>query len=67
MCSILFPPRIFNQAPDGKDKTAFLNANYAVWQDSIDVGAGNATGEWTTLLRTSLELEIALFWSAFDK
>ncbi|MCJ1450178.1 hypothetical protein MMC28_000507, partial [Mycoblastus sanguinarius] len=46
--------------------TTFLDANDAVWENGIDTGGGGIVGEWNTLFRTALKLEIALFASAFD-
>ncbi len=47
-------------------KTAFLDANEAVWENGIDTGRGRTVGDWNTLFRTALKLEIALFASAFQ-
>ena len=58
---------IFRDSKSLTERPAFLNANYAVWQNDVDTGTGNVTDDWTTLLRTALKLEIALFASAFDE
>ncbi|KAL8635453.1 MAG: hypothetical protein Q9228_007054 [Teloschistes exilis] len=47
--------------------TAFLSANEAVWKDGIDTGTSGRMGEWTSLFRTALRLEIAMFASAFEE
>ncbi|KAI4193457.1 MAG: hypothetical protein LQ350_008310, partial [Teloschistes chrysophthalmus] len=48
-------------------RNAFLNANEAVWKNGIDTGTPGRVGEWTSLFRTAMRLEIALFVSAFEK
>ncbi|KAL8767336.1 MAG: hypothetical protein Q9194_006017 [Teloschistes cf. exilis] len=47
--------------------TAFLSANEAVWKNGIDTGTPGRMGQWSSLFRTALRLEIALFASAFEK
>ena len=57
---------IFRDPKPLTERPAFLNANYAVWQNDVDVGTGNVTDDWTSLFRTALQREIALFASAFE-
>ncbi|KAL8763890.1 MAG: hypothetical protein Q9194_007229 [Teloschistes cf. exilis] len=57
-----------NSDPSSSRKlTAFLSANEAVWKDGIDTGTSGRMGEWTSLFRTALRLEIAMFASAFEE
>lgn len=47
--------------------TGFLDANVAQWKSENDKDNGNRTGKWTSLFRTALKLEIAMFESALEK